>query len=96
MSTTETSRLAREKFEASGDRNLHYGIILFALQDNVILTNYGIAKKAYYEDKEGRTRKISYHQVARRSSELRKQGKIEEVCKMRDDDGTLRMGYRLK
>jgi len=95
-----TSQIALEKFEASGKKVKHHNIILWVLEKYGPLTNYGIAKKAYYKGKDNfgnpQTYKLSYHAVARRTSELIDMGRIEWIGREKDSDGATRNLYDLK
>ena len=80
----ETSTIAREQFLREGKQEIHFAKILKALKGKT-LTAYGIGKEI----------DLDSVQVSRRTAQLERMGLIEKVCKFRDNDGSLRMSYRL-
>lgn len=80
-----TSQIARQKFLVDGKLLDHHKIILKTLKKFPSLSNWGISQNS----------KLSYHQVGRRTGELREQGLITEVTRMRDADGAIRTQYTL-
>ena len=80
-----TSELAYKKFLAEKTDSEHYREILNTLIKYPYLSNWGISSNS----------SLTYHQVARRTGELRNKGLIKEVGRVKDADGSLRIQYAL-
>ena len=83
---SETSRIAKAKFDASEQKLVHHKIILKALRAcQFPLTGFGIAERT----------KLTYHQVMRRMKELEEDDKVIQHKKKIDVDNSVRMSYKL-
>lgn len=91
-----TSTIAYDKYLSDGKKDRDHKIIVWVLKTYGELTAYGIAKKAYYKvlvNGIERVKKLNYIAVDRRMKELRVAGLAKSTTKIKDDDGSLRMGH---
>lgn len=83
---SETSRIAKAKFDASEKKLVHHKIISKALRAcQFPLTGFGIAQRT----------ELTYHQVMRRMKELEEDDKVIQHQKKIDVDGSNRMSYKI-
>ena len=84
--TQETSAEALSNFNAQEKKDIHYKIILSALNYCPYpLTGYGISQRC----------KLTYHQVMRRMSQLERLNKVHQVDKKIDVDNAKRVAYEI-
>ncbi len=99
MAQPQTSVLAYDKYKADGKKERDEKIILWVLETFGNLTAFGIAKHAFYKQKDNfgviRTYKLNYVAVNRRMAQLREKGLVEHTEKVTDSYGGQRMCYKI-